>query len=291
MNEKMNPMTNIVELQGMLMNNTLEVRTDKNGRKLIGGTLEINTGTESEECIVPIECMQYELKKDGTRNALYDRHVSMLEWPSAAKCGKIDAVSVSINRGEITDGSFYSQQTNKLIEGWRVRAVFVDQATKLAPRNNSFSIQGVVDSVKEITNADGEPTGELKVDLLTLAFGERVVKVPMYVLNKEGIKYIETNWTPGDLVTAYGEISYEQKTTEIVQETAFGSGTVKKYTDVIKRLIISSGTSAKGEDEHSYGRNKLSSLRAAALKDIEERFLANRAVSATNESKSPYLDF
>lgn len=291
MNERLQPTQNVVELQGLLVNNTLEVKTDKNGRKFIGGSLEINTGTDTDECIIPVDVLQYELKKDGTRNALYDRHLQMMSWPSAATVGNAEAVCVSINRGEITDNSFYSDRTNKIVEGWRVRAVFVDQATKLAPRNNSFSIQGVVDSVKEVTNAEGEPTGELKVDLLSVAFGERIVRVPMYVTNKEGINYIEKNWNPGDLVTAYGEIVYEQRVTEVVQETAFGVGTSKKYTDVVKRLVINSGTSPKSEDEHLYGRNKLLSLRAAALKDIEERALANKGISNTNATKDPYLDF
>ena len=54
MNERLQPTQNIVELQGLLVNNTLEVKTDKNGRKFIGGTLEVNTGTEMDECIIPI---------------------------------------------------------------------------------------------------------------------------------------------------------------------------------------------------------------------------------------------
>lgn len=291
MNEKMQSTTNIVELQGLLVNNTLEVKTDKNGRKFIGGTLEINTGTLNDECIIPIDCMQYELKKDGSRNALYDRYVQMINWSSAATVGNADAVCISINRGEIADNSFYSEKSGKVIEGWRIRAVFIDQATKVAPRNNSFTVQGVVDSVKEVVNMDGEPTGELRVELLTVGFGERITRVPMFVTNKEGIKYIENNWNPGDLVTAYGEIVYEQKITEITQETAFGEGNTKKYTDVIKKLVIKSGTSPKSADEHMYDRNKLLSLRAAALKDIEERYLANRGMSTTTNTNSPYLDF
>lgn len=291
MNERLQPTQNIVELQGLLVNNTLEVKTDKNGRKFIGGTLEVNTGTEMDECIIPIECMQYELKKDGTRNALYDRHVQMINWPCASNVGNAEAVCISLNRGEIADNSFYSERTGKIVEGWRVRAVFIDQATKTAPRNNSFSIQGVVDSVKEVVNADGEPTGELKVELLGVGFGERITRIPMYVTNAEGIKYIENNWNPGDLVTAYGEIVYEQKVTEVVQETAFGSGNTKTYTNVVKRLVINSGTSPKGEDEHAYNRNKLLSLRAAALKDIEERALANKGMSTTTSTNDPYLEF
>lgn len=291
MNEKMQSTTNIVELQGLLVNNTLEVKTDKNGRKFIGGTLEINTGTLNDECIIPIDCMQYELKKDGSRNALYDRYVQMINWSSAATVGNADAVCISINRGEIADNSFYSEKSGKVIEGWRIRAVFIDQATKVAPRNNSFTVQGVVDSVKEVVNMDGEPTGELRVELLTVGFGERITRVPMFVTNKEGIKYIENNWNPGDLVTAYGEIVYEQKITEVTQETAFGEGNTKKYTDVIKKLVIKSGTSPKSADEHMYDRNKLLSLRAAALKDIEERYLANRGMSTTTNTNSPYLDF
>ena len=114
-----------------------------------------------------------------------------------------------------------------------------------------------------------------------------------YLINHAStiINYIEKNWNPGDLVTAYGEIVYEQRVTEVVQETAFGAGTSKKYTDVVKRLVINSGTSPKSEDEHLYGRNKLLSLRAAALKDIEERALANKGISNTNTTKDPYLDF
>ena len=117
MNEKLQPTQNIVELQGLLVNNTLEVKTDKNGRKFIGGTLEINTGTATDECIIPVDCLQYELKKDGTRNKLYDRYVQMISWPSAATVGNAEAVCVSINRGEITDNSFYSERTNKVKDG------------------------------------------------------------------------------------------------------------------------------------------------------------------------------
>lgn len=290
-NGKLNSTQNIVELQGLLVNNTLEVKTDKSGRKFIGGTLEINTGTINDECIIPVEIMQYELKKDGSRNPLYDRALQMTSWPSASVVGNAEAVCVSINRGEITDNSFYSERANKVVESWKVRAVFVDQANKIAPRNNSFTIQGVVDSVKEVLNSEGEPTGELKVDLLTVGFGERVNRIPMYVLNKEGIKYVEDNWNPGDLITAYGEIVYEQKITEIAQETAFGTGTTKKYTDIIKRLVINSGTSPKTADEHAYDRNKLLSLRAATLKDIEERYIANKGMATTTNSGNPYLDF
>ena len=290
--ERLAQQTNIVELQGLLVNNTLEVKTDKNGRKFIGGALEINTGDEMDECIVPVECMQYELKKDGTRNSLYDRFLQMSTWPSAANVGNADAINVSINRGEITDSSFYSERNNAVIENWRIRAVFVDQATKTAPRNNSFTIQGVVDSVKEVLNSDGEPTGELKVDLLNVTLGERVIRIPMYVTNKEGINYIENNWNPGDLVTAYGEIVYEQKVTEIVRETAFGKGSSKKFTSTVRRLVINSGTSPKAEDEHNYNRNKLLSLRGAYLKDIEERGLANKGISANPaDSGNPFLEF
>lgn len=292
MNEKLQPTQNVVELQGLLVNNTLEVKTDKNGRKFIGGTLEVNTGTEMDECIIPIECMQYELKKDGTRNALYDRHLQMINWPSAANVGNAEAICISINRGEITDNSFYSDRTNKVMENWKIRAVFIDQATKTAPRNNSFTIQGVVDSVKEVVDAEGEPTGELKVELLSVAFGERIVRVPMFVTNQEGIKYIENNWNPGDLVTAYGEIVYEQRVTEVVQETAFGTGSTKKYTDVVKRLVINSGTSPKAEGDHLYDRRKMLNLREASLKNIEERALANSSIKATvGDSGNPFLQF
>ena len=63
MKENMPSTTNIVELQGQLVNNTLEVKTDRNGRKFISGVLEINTGGDGDECVVPVEFLQYELKR------------------------------------------------------------------------------------------------------------------------------------------------------------------------------------------------------------------------------------
>ena len=138
MKENIPSTTNIVELQGQLVNNTLEVKTDRNGRKFISGVLEINTGGDGDECVVPVEFLQYELKKDGSRNAIYDRTLKMTEWPSVASSGNQNAINVSISRGEIVDNSFYSERNQKIVENWRVRAVFVDQASRLAPRNNSF---------------------------------------------------------------------------------------------------------------------------------------------------------
>ena len=290
-NGKLANLLNLVELQGVLTNNTLKVETSKDGRKFIGGALEINTGTENNECIVPIDLFQYELKKDGTRNSLYDRCLQMMGWPSAATVGSAEATVVSITRGEIVDSSYFNEKTGKVAEGWRLRAVFVDQVSKVSPRNNSFSVQGVVDSVKEVLDANGDSTGELKVELLTVGFGERVLRIPMFVTNSEGIKYIETNWNPGDLVTAYGEIVYKQETHEVIQEAAFGEGKKNIYTNTIKRLLINSGTSPKSEEEHSYDRNKLLALRSAYLKDIEERHLANVKIATSTDSKIPYLDF
>lgn len=292
MKENIPSTTNIVELQGQLVNNTLEVKTDRNGRKFISGVLEINTGGDGDECVVPVEFLQYELKKDGSRNAIYDRTLKMTEWPSVASSGNQNAVNVSISRGEIVDNSFYSERNQKIVENWRVRAVFVDQASRLAPRNNSFTIQGVIDNIKEIVDGEGEPTGELKIDLLCVGFGERIVRVPMYISNKEGKQYVEANWTPGDLVTTYGEIVYETRVTEIKQDTAFGKGNSKKFTSTVRKLVINSGTSPKAEGDHLYDRRKMLNLREASLKNIEEKALANSSIKATvGDSGNPFLQF
>ena len=292
MNEKLKRTTNVVELQGLLMNNTLEVKKDRAGRTFVGGTLEVNTGTTDEECIVSVDIMQYELKKDGSPNELFQRARGMMEWPSVATRGMEEAINVSLNRGEFVDNAFYSQRSKRVIDSWQIRAAFVDKATRLAPRNNAFTVQGVVDSVKQMTDINSEPTGELRVDLLVVGFNERILRIPMYISNPEGVKYIEENWNPGDLVTAYGEISYEERITEIKQETAFGSGAPKRYTDIVKRLVINSGTNGKPEGEHPYERRTLLGLKNAQDRDLEERALANHSVSAKpGQSNNPYLNF
>lgn len=291
MNEgKMLEMTNEITIQGLLKNNSLELKTDKNGRRFIAGQLEIDTGKDGEECIVPVDIFQYELKKDNTKSALFDRTVDVMNYPSASTSTNGNAVSVSVTRGRIGDSTFYSEKEGRVIENWRLNATFVDQATRNADRINNFNVQGVIDSIKEVLDKDGEPTGELRVDLLTVGFNESLIRIPGYVTQKEGIKYINSKWSVGDLVTVNGVIEYKTDVITQSQEAAFGAPITKTYTNTSRRLLIRSGSTPKSEDEHSYSRKKLLALITSKNSIIEERFIANKgAVKVT--AKDPFLDF
>lgn len=291
MTEKMKEMTNDITLQGLLKNNTLELKTDRNGRRFVSGSLEVDTGNNGEECIVQADIFAYELKKDGTKSTLFDRAMNVLSFPSAATNGNDNAVSVTISRARIQDNSFWAERDSRIVEDWRPNAVFVDQATKMAPRINNFSIQGVIDSIKEDLDAEGNPTGELKIDLLNVGFNESIIRIPLYVVQQEGVKYVNSNWSVGDLITVHGTIEY--KTTEIKreQEVAFGTPVARTYTKTSKRLVITSGMRAIPEDEHTYSRNKLLALNTAKLKDIEERAAVRRGAEASPTTVDPFMNF
>ena len=65
--ENLTQMTNRVTLQGTLMNNTLEVKVDKNGRKYLSGEVEVLV---DNGYIVPVSVFSFETKASGEKNRL-----------------------------------------------------------------------------------------------------------------------------------------------------------------------------------------------------------------------------
>jgi hypothetical protein len=288
----MQEMTNEITLQGLLKNNTLELKTDRNGRRFIAGQLEIDTGKNGEECIVPVDMLAYELKADGTKSALFDRTAEVMNYPAASTSTNNNAISVSVTRGRVQDNTFYSDRDSKVIENWKLQATFVDQATRNADRINNFSITGIIDSIKDVLNNEGEPTNELKLELLVVGYKESVMRVGLFVTQPTGIEYINKNWNVGDLVTVNGTVEYKTDVVTNTHEAAFGDPIVKTYTNTSRRLLVRSGSVPKPEDEHTYPRKKLLALLTDKNSKTIEKYNANKgASSGPAKANDKVLDF
>ena len=79
MKDNLKQMLNKVTLQGTLMDNTLEIKVDKNNRKYLSGELEVMT---DNDYVIPVSVFAYELKNSGEKNAIYDRLVKLLDCQS-----------------------------------------------------------------------------------------------------------------------------------------------------------------------------------------------------------------
>ena len=103
--EDLKQMLNRVTIQGTLMDNTLENKVDKNGRKYLSGELEVMT---DGDYIIPVSVFAYELKNSGEKNSIYERLVKVMEMKSARTVGIGQAAKVAIRNARIQDNSFYS---------------------------------------------------------------------------------------------------------------------------------------------------------------------------------------
>ena len=275
--EDLKQMLNRVTIQGTLMDNSVENKVDKNGRKYLSGELEVMT---DNDCIIPITVFAYELKNSGEKNVLYERLAKMIDFPSARTVGIQKAPKVAVSNARIEDNSFYSERDNRIVSNWRIGGSFIRAAASDAPNQNSFEVQGVISAIKEVVDREGNPTDTFDLKLLNVGFGNRVNELTLRFDDPAAIKYIDNNYNVGDLVTLCGQVVYEQHERTVEKELGFGEPIKTTYTNTIRLLRITAGTPPTGPDESGYKLKDLQSVVTAQNNDITERYNARAQVQA-----------
>ena len=289
MKDSLKQMLNKVTLQGTLMDNTLEIKVDKNNRKYLSGELEVMT---DNDYVIPVSVFAYELKNSGEKNAIYDRLVKLLDCQSARTVGIQKAPKVAISNARIEDNSFYSERDNRIVNNWRVGASFIRLASTDASNQNSFEVQGVIASIKEVIDREGNDTGTYDLKLLNVAFGNRVNELTLRFDDPAAVKYINDNYEVGDMVTLCGEIVYEQNERTVEKELGFGEPIKTTYTNTVRLLKITAGTPPISPDESGYNLKDLQAIITAQNNDITEKYNARAQVTAaTNKAAGANLLF
>ena len=239
MAKELKQMLNRVTLQGTLMDNSLENKVDKKGRKYLSGELEVMV---DNDYVIPVSVFAYELKNSGEKNTIYERLAKVIDMPSARTVGIQQAPKVAISNARIEDNSFYSERDNRIVSNWRIGGSFIRAAASDAVNQDSFEVQGVIASIKEVIDREGNPTDTYDLKLLNVAFGNRVNELTLRFDDPAAIKYINDNYNTGDLVTLCGQIVYEQQERTVEKELGFGEPIKQTYTNTIRLLRITAGT-------------------------------------------------
>lgn len=275
--DNLKQMINRVTLQGTLMDNSLEVKVDKNGRKYLSGELEVMV---NNDYVIPVSVFTYETKNSGEKNTIYERLVKFMDTPSARTVGIAQAPKVAISNARIEDNSFYSERDNKVVNNWRVSGSFIRSAASDAMNQNSFEVQGVVSSIKEVIDKEGNPTDTYDLKLLNVGFGNKVNELTFRFDDPAAVKYINDNYNKGDLVTLCGQIIYEQQKRTVEKELGFGEPIKQTYTNTIRLLRITAGTAATDGKEEGYVLKDLQSIIVSQNNDITEKYNARAQVTA-----------
>ena len=83
MAKELKQMLNRVTIQGTLMDNSIEAKVDKNGRKYLSGELEVMT---DNDYVIPVSVFTYELKTNGEKNPMYGKTTSDYQKQRAKEC-------------------------------------------------------------------------------------------------------------------------------------------------------------------------------------------------------------
>ena len=287
--EELKQMLNRVTIQGTLMDNGIENKVDKNGRKYLSGELEVMT---DNDYIIPVSVFAYELKNSGEKNGIYERLSKLVDMPSARTVGIQKAPKVAISNARIEDNSFYSERDNRIVNNWRVGASFIRTAASDAVNQNSFEIQGVIASIKEVIDREGNSTDSYDLKLLNVGYGNRVNELTLRFDDPAAVRYINDNYNTGDLVTLCGQIVYEQHERVVEKELGFGEPIKQTYTNTIRLLRITAGTAPVDADENEYKLKDLQAIVVSQNNDIIERYNARAQVTAaTNKAAGANLLF
>lgn len=282
-------MLNRVTIQGTLMDNTIENKVDKDGRKYLSGELEVMT---DNDYIVPVSVFSYELKNSGEKNSLYERLAKLIDYPSARTVGLQKAPKVAISNARIEDNSFYSERDNKIVSNWRIGASFIRAAATDAMNQNTFEVQGVISSIKEVIDREGNSTDTYDLKLLNVGFGNKVNEITLRFDDPAAVKYINDNYNTGDLVTLCGQIVYEQHERVVEKELGFGEPIKQTYTNTTRLLKITAGTPPTDAEEAGYKIKDLQQIVTVQNNKIEERYNARAQVTAaTNKAAGANLLF
>ena len=289
MAKELKQMLNRVTLQGTLMDNSLENKVDKKGRKYLSGELEVMV---DNDYVIPVSVFAYELKNSGEKNTICERLAKVIDMPSARTVGIQQAPKVAISNARIEDNSFYSERDNRIVSNWRIGGSFIRAAASDAVNQDSFEVQGVIASIKEVIDREGNPTDTYDLKLLNVAFGNRVNELTLRFDDPAAIKYINDNYNTGDLVTLCGQIVYEQQERTVEKELGFGEPIKQTYTNTIRLLRITAGTPATDAEESGYSLKELQAAVVAQNNDIVEKYNARAQVTAaTNKAAGANLLF
>ena len=238
-------MTNRVTIQGTLMDNTIEIKVDSKGRRYLSGSVEVKV---DNDYIVPVDTFAYELKNDGTKNGLYERLVKVIEYPSARTVGLGAAPKITISNARVEDNSFYSERDARVVNNWRISGSFMRLAANDAKNINEYEVEGVIASIKEVTDRNGEPTDTYQIKLLNVGFGEKVNELTFTFDDPEAVKYINENYSVGDKVTLSGQVVYSQVERVVEKNLGFGEPVKQTFTNTVRLLKITAGTEAEESD-------------------------------------------
>lgn len=235
---------NQVNIEGYVNSNNLVLKTDKVGKELITGSIDIIVG---ESNIIPVEVFSYKLKKDGTENKIYKSLVTVMnEYKDSTMVdgGYINADKVNVSGGEIRVNEFLTKEkTVAVAVKYNTNFLNRSDAEAFAPKAN-FKIEMIVTSLRGEVK-DEEDTGRGLIGGYYVDYNGDLQPITL-VANAKNWSKMEDKIEKGSTIIFWGDIVNFLKTETITVEADFGDDQEYIRTRVTKERLI---TGAKIQDD------------------------------------------
>lgn len=277
---------NIVRIEGILSEININEREfiNKQGVRTpcLSGSITVRCDfkhkDEEYQVDIPISVFAARTTSTGKINPAY-RSVEEVKntFVSIAASNEERADRIRITNGSLSENSFFSENSNRIINGIRISANFInkirkDECNPCALFHETMVIGNMTDEV----DSEGVETGALKIKGIIIQYGEKADVVDFIVRDPAAVSYIRSHWNERDTVAVDGIINFSSKTeyTTGAEEVGFGEPTKIARTVTVRELILTSGSVGGLGGAYDYDENELSqalAVRKARLEDLKNQ--------------------
>lgn len=245
---------NKINIVGKLLDVTYGEGTLSDGRAYERATLTVRVtqtyANQEETSEIPVSVFATQYTNTGKLNPAWKSMQDLHALKSAQDAGIDNADTVRISGATISENNFISR-SGQLINGWQIRASFVNSGTTadVASFINDIFIMDMHDE----EDRNGELTGRLVIKGGLVQYGGKLDVLEYIVEQPEAVEYITRHWESNQTVTVRGRIrvtSVEEKSSG--EESSWGEDIPETSTRYVRELIITKGDDEGKEDEFAY---------------------------------------
>lgn len=249
----MKRLNNRINITGIVVDCTFDIKENKNGDNCIAGDLIIRTDDGSEHTV---SYYSNEFKRDSNEvNSFFSAYEKFKETVRTVKNCEDDETpdTVRISDGEFTINDYKNKETGELVNFIKVNGRWLNERNVVKSRKANiatFDVTGIIDSIREEIKND-ELTGDL---IITMSiFKQKQNKdnkndfevVELFPINlkvKQNIAdAFKSVYHEGVLASLQGELVNKTDTVEVTISHAFGGDETKIVTTTIRDYEVRTG--------------------------------------------------
>lgn len=235
---------NNVNVVGVLVKNSLDIKVNKDGKEYIGGNLILRTADGSEH---QVDYYANKFTNEGKESSLYKGLVTIYEESKSLENveNPNEADVIRIGGAEFSVNDFKAPKDGTLQTSLKIRAKFANRLSEkekeITPKVATFEISGVLSKMEdEIVR--GNPTGDGVVVIDVIGYNSTVIPVKCKISKDKKDGFVNAGFYVGGTAKLSGEVINTTINDTITESQVFGEDLVKTVSFTRKFIDIKGGS-------------------------------------------------